>query len=228
MSGNLAIAGLLFENTNSPPGWANIVVNMNNSWWLDMNGTLYVKDDFFYIVDTETIYVCDNITTKGYEAGDTDGIFAGSENEITSADYTSISVDDSNYVEDTWTTLNEYQYHRFVFTIDENIINDITQIDITWKGYGGKTDGIAYTYGHSLWMKETGSWSEKDSGTQSSKETLTAQKTDSFSDWIVGGNLECAIQSDESAIPLSSISSFLRSYYVEVKITYLGDYIAGG
>ena len=46
-SGNLAIAGTLYENTNSPPAEATIIYNMNNTFWLADNGDLYFKGEIY-------------------------------------------------------------------------------------------------------------------------------------------------------------------------------------
>jgi len=183
--------------------------------------------------DTTHIYVCDDTDAQGYEGSDSDGGFNDDGGEFTSGDYTKISVDDSNQIGDCDTDKGQYQYHRFNFTIAESI-DVITQIDITWKGYGGIYDNHIppnYTYGHSFWVKDSSSWSEKDSGTSSSKETLTVQKTADFSDWIVDGHLECAAQSDYPTVVVGEPpyecpieTSFLRSYYIEVKITYIPEY----
>lgn len=168
------------------------------------------------------IYVCDDSAAQAYEGHAADGAFNNDVAEFTSGDYNNIKVDDNNYVDD---YEEQYQYHRFDFTIDENM-GDITQIDITWKGWGGLYDftgGTWANYGYNLWVKDSGSWSEKDSGTQSSKETLTAQKTSSFSDWVSAGHLECAAQSDYAGNAMIGTNSRLLSYYVEVKI-YCGTY----
>lgn len=188
----------------------------NSSW-----GTGWKIFDNFSDIHT---YVCDDSDAQAYEGMDADGGFNDDDGEFAAGDYTKISVDDSNSVSDQAETVGEYQYHRFNFTIPDGI-SDITQIDITWRGYGGEIDvfGAVQSFGHSLWVKDTGSWSEKDSGTQSSKETLTIQKTSGFSDWISGGYLECAVQSDYPGEGVFNDESFLRSYYVEVNITVLSD-----
>lgn len=49
-SGNLAIAGELYENTNSPPPGNTVVFQMNNTLWLTENGDLYLKDELFQYI----------------------------------------------------------------------------------------------------------------------------------------------------------------------------------
>ena len=194
---------------------------------IDSGRLLYLDPWWLSVIHT---YICDDSDAQGYEGSDVDGGFDGDIGEFTGTEYSWIEVDDDNSFTDT--AGSNYQYHRFVFTITEDIA-DITQIDVTWKGWGGRTDGST---GHSLWVKESGSWSEKDSGTSGSKETLTSQKTSSFSDWITGGVLECAAQSDKIAVGMLGILSYVASYYVEVKVTYnvetsihiLGGHIMGG
>jgi len=46
-TGNLAIAGSLYENTNSPDPALTFLVNMTDSFWLTDDGDLYLKDDFY-------------------------------------------------------------------------------------------------------------------------------------------------------------------------------------
>lgn len=176
------------------------------------------------------IYVCNDSDAQGYEGGDSDGGFNNDDGEFTSSDYNNITVDNNNYVSDIESTDDEYQYHRFNFTIDENI-GDITQIDITWKGYGG--DGVSYR--SELWVKDVGSWNEKTAHTQNSKHTLTTQKTSGFDDWVSAGHLECAVQSGYCTVGILGADSILYSYYVEVAVTYnlttnihiLGGHIGG-
>jgi len=84
-------------------------------------------------------------------------------------------------------------------------------------GFFAHNDDI---YGHSLWVKESGTWTKKASGTSDSKETLTAQYTSNFSNIISSGHMHVGAQSDYSSSPY--VPSFLYSYYVEVKITYGG------
>jgi len=162
-------------------------------------------------------YVCDDTDAQGYRgATNTDGGFDdGGEIEFSAAFYTAISVDDNNRVTHQANSGEGYPYTRFNFTIAEDVDN-IIQIDITWKGFGIDNQ-FPSNCGASLWVKDTGSWSEKDNHGGCSKATLTAQQTSSFSDWIVGGVLECGAQADEKAV---TKQVNIYSYYVEVKITY--------
>ena len=186
------------------------------------SGRLLYLDPWW--ASTTHTYVCDDIDAQAYEGGDNDGSFAdGGEVEFAApGDYDNIKVDDSNFVVDSENTVGGYQYHRFNFTITENITY-ITQIDITWKGYG---IGIIAGDRESLWVKELGAWVEKDSKVTGSppgpeKQTLTAQKTSNFDEWIVGNALEIGAQSDIAAAGFPfPVSSDLQSYYIEVKITY--------
>ena len=160
---------------------------------------------------------CDDTDAQGYEGSDSDGAFNNDDGEFTAGDYADISIDDNNYVIDSTGVNREYQYHRFDFTIGE-AVGDITKIDVTWKGRGYRNVPLIPAYGHSLWVKDTGSWAEKDSGTSGSKETLTIQKTNNFDDWISDGHIHVGAQPDYTTVE-GHISTLL-SYYVEVVVTY--------
>ncbi|MFH1598394.1 MAG: hypothetical protein ABIB97_05015 [Patescibacteria group bacterium] len=160
----------------------------------------------------ERIYIVDDYDAQAYASCDTDGTFAGSESEFTSGDYGNIDEDDANLVLDGNSVENEYTYHRFVFTIDGSI-SDIYQVDVTWKGYAEDDD---INYGHSLWIEENSTWTERDSGTSSSKETLSYSYTSGFGDIISGGTMEVAAQADVTSGGFNT----LRSYYAEVKVYY--------
>jgi len=169
--------------------------------------------------------ICDDSDAQAYEGDTTDGTFDDDDGEFSGGDYNDIDGDDNNVVLDVGqAAANSYQYHRFEFSVNPDT-DVITNITVTWKGYGGNqtTDfPPSYNYGHSLWVKESGSWSEKDNGTSSSKETLTMSKTSSFSEWITAGILEVAAQSDHDGLSgTPEEQSFLNSYYIEVVVTYV-------
>jgi len=170
------------------------------------------------LINDISTYVCNDVDAQGYFGTAGDGQFDNDIDEFTSTDYNNIDGDDDLYVQD-FASSDNYPYHHFDFTIDE-AIGDITQIDITWKGMGWAAPQTGEnTYGHSLWVKESGIWIEKDSGTSSSKETLTAQKTSNFPDWVSSGHLHCAAQADYRTYFPGWVAQ-IRSYYVEVVVTY--------
>lgn len=77
------------------------------------------------------------------------------------------------------------------------------------------------SYGHSLWVKESGTWQEKDNGTGTSKETLTVQYTTGFSNIISGGHLFVgAISDQEAGGMVVGPASVINTYYVEVLVTH--------
>jgi hypothetical protein len=168
------------------------------------------------------VYVCNGVNASAAEGASSTGSFDGIGELFSSTDYNSISFDNENYVSDS-SDLGMHQYHEFRFTIDEDV-EDITRIDITWKGYGG--DDLS-NYGYSLWVMESGNYIKKASGTKSSKDTLVKSYTvssDDINNLISGGSLYIGVQSDYEGEakdpPFAGVVSLIKSYYVEVSITY--------
>ena len=164
------------------------------------------------------IYIVDDSDAQAYEGDASDGGFNdGSENEFTAGEYVTISVNDSNSVSDFADTENNYQYHRFVYTIEESV-DSITQVKILWKGSGstGMFDG------HSLWVKESGAWTQKNVGWDIGPEILSVTYTSDFSDIIVGGVLQTGAQCEFNydPPPPPTQTSGLYSCYAEITITY--------
>ena len=116
----------------------------------------------------------------------------------------------------------EYQYHKFNFTINENV-DDIVYVNISWKGYGTDLDGISH--GDALYVLESGSWTQKDSssGAGESAHSLYESYTGSFGDIVSSGNVSvgvyCTLKSSGDSMIYTSYSQ-LFSYYVEVNVTY--------
>jgi len=193
-------------------------------------GVNFCHNYFVLLDDAEVLvhndlsnYICDNYDAQAYEGTATDGTFNEDDFEFTSGavgcDYEKIAVDNDGYVEDSSSNAadnNEYQYHRFDFTIDEPV-SSITKIDITWKGYGGNSRP---NYGYSLWVKSNNIYIEKVAGTSSSKDILSwsTSDTDEIENITQNGHIYCAAQSDYSVS--SPRDSLLRSYYVQVNVTY--------
>jgi hypothetical protein len=194
-----------------------LTVEKNHNYFVSIS-----EKNSVLVHNTEQTYVCDGKDARAYEGADLDGVFRDlAENEFAGAvmptDYSLIDGDDDNYVEDiNGVDVDEYQYHRFDFTIDEDV-SSITQVDITWKGIGG--DSFGHT-GHSLWVRNGASYVEQDSGISSAKETLTASfsNKEEITEMLKNKHLYFAAQSDW--MYFKGYSSILRSYYVEVVITY--------
>jgi len=85
-------------------------------------------------------YVCDDTDAQGYEGHGTDGGFETDIAELSGTEYTAVSVDDANSATYKQNNAGRFSFHRANFTIDE-AIDTITQIDITWKGYGWGSAG---------------------------------------------------------------------------------------
>ena len=169
-----------------------------------------------------TTYVCtkdnDNIAKEGATSGT---FFPGSDDiaEFTDDEYDDVSVNDTQYVYDDYTspTAQKYQYHRFKFLISEDI-SDIVRIDITCIGHGGMSLSWEYR-GHSIWIKQGGTYVKKDSGTGNSDEILSTTYTSNFDDIITDGYLECIHRSDYKSQTIGDVS-YIYTYFVEVKVTY--------
>ncbi len=84
-----------------------------------------------------TTYVSNSSTGLTYEGEAADGVFTSTENQFAAGEYSIISTDGADYVQHDILGFSKYQYHRFDFTIAEDPAT-ITQINVTWKGFGGK------------------------------------------------------------------------------------------
>lgn len=165
-------------------------------------------------------YFCDGINATAYEgATSVIGSFDGDETEFTSGDYAVISKT-SDYVYDENTTDGFYQYHRFHFPIVEDISN-ITQLNITWKGEAGE-DLDSYPpkekINFSFWVKELENSYTKKFDSASIDTFTVSYDSNSVIKRVIAGGVTCVAQSDynEDFFP-----SFVRSYYVEVQVTYV-------
>ena len=186
----------------------------------------------------------DNINNKAYEGSDGGKIFADDNALFSYQERVNVSYDDEIYVSDLdylGGNEDEYQYHRFEFIIDEDV-SDITQIDITWKGYGGgaetggaeqtggKTGGGGGTsfgmydnqfyYGHSLWLKNQSVYTKMNEGIAQSKQTLSAQINSGFSEIINNDKIYFVARSNYAVDTSTQRNSFILSFYAEVKVTY--------
>ncbi|MBI4431418.1 MAG: hypothetical protein HY587_06875 [Candidatus Omnitrophica bacterium] len=334
---------------------------------LDQAGKEYLLDtDRVYpvVIDATSTYIANDVQAQAYKGGASNGAFTPDTAEFTAGEYAAIDGDDTNFVQTDIATDTKYSYHRFDFTISEAVA-DITQVDVTWKGFGGifgglasftgdtavqtsngpltieelygrkqdgkdtlpdiyfmekgsitqghikevfkyhwsgdlltirlangkeikatphheflidpnldiyrradelevgtlliapdgnvvsvteidrsTFDGFVYditveefhnyllgagifvhntttldSYSHSLWVKESGTWTSKASGTQTSKQTLTAQYTTNFANIISSGHMHVGAQSGLSASTGVESTSALNSYYVQVLVT---------
>lgn len=166
-------------------------------------------------------YICQGDTGNAYEGGSTTNGGFDNDVEFTSTDYTQIDSNDENYVEDQSQTQLEYQYHRFDFPIEENI-NDITKIDITWRGEGGRysppPNPPSYNENFSFWVLEDENYYNKVNGTDLN--TFTISYTSNIPKMLKTGSLKCGAQSNFRPDPIHTHRSYIRSYYIEVDITY--------
>ncbi len=184
--------------------------------------------DGSYNVNT---YVIDQYQgCMAHEGSAGNGIFYGNEKMFSNYDYSVVSDNDENCVEDSsgdyLNFSDNHQYHRFLFLIEEDIEN-IRKIDINWYGYGGvgylsisTPDPSSEDYGYSLWVEygDTGFIKEK-SGTNDEIAGLSVQYTSNFTDIIdQDGFINVGVQSDYA---ISSSISWVTTCYIEVKVTYI-------
>ena len=171
-------------------------------------------------------YFCNGNNATAIEGGDLDGSFI-LDNEVFDS-YDDIVNNDDNYVYDTAET--GYQYHKFNFTIDENV-EDIIRIDIMWVGYGSKLEANTDEYLQTLWIKESGSYVKRKESSSDSKDILsTYYDVRTHSPYVIEniieeGHLFFAARSEYLGIPDNpplggGPESVLKSYYIEVIVTY--------
>ncbi len=170
------------------------------------------------------------------------GSFNNDFSEFTATEYSNISFNDDNYVYSV--SEYEYPYHHFDFLINENI-DDITNVEIRWIGIG--SEGSSVSYGQELYVKENDNWVSKDSSDGDldniniPKFELTFSYTDNFDEIINNGHLHVSIYStvigcelpdlkgdliednDADASEDSTPTSSLKSYYIEVNVTYFSS-----
>ncbi|MCD6226559.1 MAG: hypothetical protein J7J93_02065 [Candidatus Aenigmarchaeota archaeon] len=179
-----------------------------------------IRKHVYLLADTHT-YKIDNVDSQAYW---TCSGFDNNNIEFTSDQYNAIDGDDDNYVLTTCDyesggsgTRSEYTYNKFVTTIDENI-DDISQIDILSKGFGSwYTAGMRYRY--ELWVKESGTWEQKDSHSSSGKDTVSISYTSGFSDIISSSKIIWGLKTG-GWIGTGTAHIRLYAYYGEVVVTY--------
>ena len=189
--------------------------------------TIYEKEYYLTPLGAEpygqhtNIYICDDVDAQAYEGGADNGAFDDDDGEFTSGDYTAIEIDDTIGVWDEEGTVNKYQYHRFNFTLDEDI-SCITNITVSWNGRAG-LDWFPDYVGISLWIKENDEWvqriyfeGESDTGNQ----TYTHFIESNFNEVIQEGYFEVAIQSLSYTVSSPFwVYSFVQSQYIQVSVT---------
>jgi len=165
-----------------------------------------------YLLNDTHTYKIDNVDSQAYEGESANAAdFDAATTEFTAGDYAKIDGDDNEFAFHRTSTYNYYQFHRFDTAIDEDV-GSITQVDITIKGYGWAVT----LYGYYLYVKESGTWTQKDSHTGSSDQTLTAQYTENFSTIVSSGHIHWGVRSPKAVGQLG----YLYSYYGEVVVSY--------
>jgi hypothetical protein len=101
--------------------------------------------------------------------------------ELSAANYQKIWSDDDVLHEKSHSTVDEYALMLFKFKVDANP-NSVRSLALTWVGYGSALGGDGATV--KLWNSTTSTWDQAQSGTGSSKETLTITITSGWTDYI--------------------------------------------
>lgn len=171
------------------------------------------------------LYTCNGNNATAWEGADDYGGFTNGA-LFSISDYQNIIFDDDASVKDSSYT-NMYQYHRFDFSIDENV-EDIVGIDIMWKGSGGSEE--IENFGYSLWVKTEGVYIKVDEGAESDKDTLFitySSVSHDLNDILSNGHIYVAAQSEcrglEKRPPVAGYASVIETYYIEIEISYSAE-----
>lgn len=167
-----------------------------------------------------TIYVCDDSDAQGYYGADTSlASFSIVQEEYGAVQYSEIDGDDNEFVGILTGNDGRYGFHKYVFTIDENV-NNIGKINITFKGYATMDDGEGASETEvGLYVKENGTYTQKDVHTYSSKGTFSHSITSNFSDFVDGSNDMYIGATHTNPVPSGTgTQSIIYAYYVEVEV----------
>ena len=130
--------------------------------------------------------------------------------------YTAISADDGTYQSDF--SNSNYAAHRFNFSIDENKVNFITKLNVTWNGKGwhdnGGTDNGTYLY---IYNFSTPGYEELANNNVGTDATLTGEVTSSISNYINSGNVTVLVVQNTAGSAFSA--SHIETDYVRVVVT---------
>ena len=129
--------------------------------------------------------------------------------------YSDISADDGTYESDHRDS--NYAAHRFNFSIDDNEVNFITKINVTWNGKGwhdnGGTDNGTYLY---IW-KDGAGYEQLDSTNLGTEVNLTGERTSSISSYINAGNVTVLVKQKTSGSAFAY--SHIETDYVKLVVT---------
>ena len=137
-----------------------------------------------------------------------------------STGYGKIKVDDGERKESVTDTDGRYAAHRFNFSIDDNEVNFITKINVTWNGIGdhdSATDGAKlYIYNFSSTAYE-----QLDSSLIGPPDeiTLTGEKTSSISSYINANNVTILVNQTSAQAEDGEVVSHIETDYVKLVIT---------
>ena len=130
--------------------------------------------------------------------------------------YTAISADDGTYQSDF--SNSNYAAHRFNFSIDENKVNFITKLNVTWNGKGwhdnGGTDNGTYLY---IYNFSTPGYEELANNSVGTDATLTGEVTSSISNYINSGNVTVLVVQNTAGSAFSA--PHIETDYVRVVVT---------
>ena len=133
--------------------------------------------------------------------------------------YSNIRADDETYEGYVTSTSDEYAAQRFNFSIDDNKLNFITKINVTWNGRGyrgpytaGDDDGAT------LYIWNGTGYEELANNSVGTDATLTGEVTSGISNYINAGNVTVLVE-QKSADGGNRKDSHIETDYVRLVVT---------
>lgn len=235
---------ILDNNTGLVKNWPVLnytkIMELNQS--CDSNPDHYIPDDLANKLDVnkenikiqinkvsnveqiKTYTFSDTVNNKAFNGTTlTSGIFDVPVTEINVTEYNALLYDDDIYQRSRVSIGNYYAFTRFDFIIDEDIA-DITKINITWYGKGGRFDAGGKN-GYNLFVKEGGSWVSKVvNSVDNTEQHENITYTNDFSDIITNGKLSFVAQTYEKKTPgvPPQQDIIVDTDLAEVNVTYMG------
>ena len=145
-------------------------------------------------------------------------------------EYTMISGNDHKLQKDSTDTLEYYAAHRFVFNINESVVDSIVEIDVQWTGKGvTRAKGLLHGATLYIWNATTSSEYEPLAETFSrGRETLTGviNETANPENYVdATGNLTILVVQNANQMETlkgRALASMLSTDYVQADVTYYG------
>ncbi|GEM_PF-1342425 len=132
--------------------------------------------------------------------------------EFDSTEYGKIRVDDGTRQSDD-SDINKYAAHRFNFSIDDNEVNFITKINVTWNGIGTHE---SEENGATLYIWNGTGYEQLDTTNLGTEVNLTGEKTSSISSYINSGNVTILVKQNTKD---PDLTSHIETDYVKLVVT---------